>query len=98
MHTNDTSQKDFEADLIRSLKQALNGGYGRVHTPDEIAERIKRRGRPVGSTKASTKQAVKLRLDPDVLLALRSMGKGWQTRVNEQLRAFVSDKGLLPSI
>ncbi|GHU09953.1 hypothetical protein FACS1894185_0160 [Betaproteobacteria bacterium] len=95
MPTNDMSQEVFEANLLLSLKQALNGEYGKVHTPDEIAKRIRRRGRPVGTTKESTKQSVKLRLDPDVLLALRSMGKGWQTRVNEQLRAYVSDQGLL---
>jgi len=42
-----------------------------------------RRGRP---RKAAPKEAVKLRLDPDVLAVLRATGAGWQTRVNAILR------------
>ncbi|HVR52351.1 MAG: hypothetical protein DI587_03590 [Variovorax paradoxus] len=45
------------------------------------------RGRPAGSTAAQTKEKVNLRLDPDVLAALRASGSGWQTRVNDMLRA-----------
>jgi len=30
---------------------------------------------------------VKLRLDADVLAALRASGEGWQTRINDVLRA-----------
>lgn len=43
-----------------------------------------RRGRPKA---AQTKEPVKLRLDADVLAALRATGDGWQTRINEMLRA-----------
>jgi len=32
------------------------------------------------------KQAVKLRLDADVLAAYRKTGTGWQTRINADLR------------
>ncbi len=42
-----------------------------------------RRGRPKSLT---PKQAVKLRLDQDVLAALRATGPGWQTRINALLR------------
>ncbi len=42
-----------------------------------------RMGRP---PKAAPKEAVKLRLDPDVLAVLRATGAGWQTRVNAILR------------
>ena len=35
------------------------------------------------------KQLVSLRLDADVLQRLRALGPGWQTRVNEQLRAWM---------
>lgn len=45
---------------------------------------LKSRGRPKAAT---TKQAVKIRLDADVLSALRASGEGWQTRINETLRA-----------
>jgi len=47
----------------------------------------RRRGRPVGSVQAVTKEPVKLRLDADLLAALRASGDGWQTRVNDTLRA-----------
>ncbi|MFA5684809.1 MAG: BrnA antitoxin family protein [Lysobacteraceae bacterium] len=42
-----------------------------------------RMGRP---PKAAPKEAVKLRLDPDLLAVLRATGPGWQTRVNTILR------------
>lgn len=44
----------------------------------------KTRGRPKA---AQTKEPVKLRLDADVLAALRATGEGWQTRINDTLRA-----------
>ena len=46
--------------------------------------KIKARGRPKA---VSTKEPVKLRLDADVLAALRASGEGWQTRINDTLRA-----------
>jgi uncharacterized protein (DUF4415 family) len=45
---------------------------------------VKLRGRPKA---AVTKEPVKLRLDADVLAALRASGDGWQTRINDTLRA-----------
>jgi len=42
-----------------------------------------RRGRPKLD---HAKQAVKLRLDADLLEHLRASGPGWQSRVNEALR------------
>lgn len=56
----------------------------------EIARR--RRGRPKS---ASAKVPVKLRLDPDVVAALRATGAGWQTRVNDTLRATLRLAGQL---
>jgi uncharacterized protein (DUF4415 family) len=46
-------------------------------------DKIIRRGRP---PLPSPKQAVKLRLDADVLAAYRKTGDGWQTRINADLR------------
>jgi uncharacterized protein (DUF4415 family) len=46
--------------------------------------KLVRRGRPKS---AVTKEAVKIRLDADVLTALRATGDGWQTRINDMLRA-----------
>jgi uncharacterized protein (DUF4415 family) len=36
---------------------------------------------------------VTLRLDKDVIAALRAGGEGWQTRINELLRAAVGLRG-----
>lgn len=47
---------------------------------------VRRIGRPKGS---STKQLVSLRLDRDVLDHFRAGGPGWQTRINDALRAAV---------
>jgi uncharacterized protein (DUF4415 family) len=53
----------------------------------QVAIAKKLRGRPVGSVQSSTKEPVKIRLDADVLVALRASGDGWQTRINDSLRA-----------
>jgi uncharacterized protein (DUF4415 family) len=55
----------------------------------EIREggRLIRPARPVGRPpKAAPKQAVNLRLDPDVLAHFRASGPGWQSRINAILR------------
>jgi uncharacterized protein (DUF4415 family) len=46
-------------------------------------DKVIRRGRPPLD---NPKQAVKLRLDADVLEAYRATGDGWQTRINADLR------------
>ena len=69
--------------LRESLGEAREG-LGLAHTPEQITAR---RGRPAGTTQAVTKEPVKLRLDADVLAALRASGDGWQTRINDMLRA-----------
>jgi BrnA antitoxin of type II toxin-antitoxin system len=47
-------------------------------------EKVIRRGRPPLSDRPKT--AVTLRLDEDVVKAYRETGKGWQTRINADLR------------
>jgi uncharacterized protein (DUF4415 family) len=54
--------------------------------------KLKTRGRPKS---ASPKEPVKLRLDADVLAALRASGEGWQTRINDALRASLKLTGQL---
>lgn len=78
---------EFERGLLESIAQAKRGEFAAVHTPAMI---LARRGRPVGSTKPDSKVAVKIRLDPDVVAALRASGRGWQTRVNDLLRERVA--------
>ncbi len=41
------------------------------------------RGRPAGRTK----ETVHISLDTEVVASLRKSGKGWQTRLNDMLRA-----------
>jgi len=48
-----------------------------------VGDKLIRRGRPPLD---APKQAVKLRLDPEVLAYFRSTGPGWQTRINDTLR------------
>ena len=42
-----------------------------------------RPGRPKA---AAPKEAISLRLDPDILAHFRATGPGWQSRINEALR------------
>jgi uncharacterized protein (DUF4415 family) len=53
---------------------------------------LKRRGRPKAD---AVKEPVKIRLDADVLAALRATGDGWQTRINDTLRASLTLAGRL---
>jgi uncharacterized protein (DUF4415 family) len=52
--------------------------------PELAAEARRSPGRPRAE---NPKEAVSLRLDPDVLAAYKNLGKGWQVRINEVLRA-----------
>jgi uncharacterized protein (DUF4415 family) len=47
-----------------------------------VGETLVRRGRPKSER---PKEAVKLRLSPDVVKHFRAGGAGWQTRINETL-------------
>jgi uncharacterized protein (DUF4415 family) len=84
----DLEMAKFEAALLRSAKQAASGQYARVHTPEQIAAR--RRGRPVGSTAAVRKSATTIRFDEEVIQAFKATGRGWQTRMNEALKDWLS--------
>lgn len=78
----DAELQQFMDDLEASIQQAQRGEHAAVHTPEQIMAR--RRGRPVLE---NPKEPVKLRLDADLLAALRATGDGWQTRINDTLRA-----------
>jgi uncharacterized protein (DUF4415 family) len=49
------------------------------------------RGRPPGSNK----EQMNLRIDRDVIDAYKAQGDGWQTRMNEALRAYAKSHGML---
>jgi uncharacterized protein (DUF4415 family) len=46
-------------------------------------KKVVRIGRPRSE---QTKQAISLRLDPEVIAFFKAAGAGWQTRINEALR------------
>jgi uncharacterized protein (DUF4415 family) len=62
-----------------------------VLPPEVIAQFKNKGGRP---RVENPKEAVKLRIDADVLAKFRESGPGWQTRINGILRAAVSVRGL----
>jgi uncharacterized protein (DUF4415 family) len=57
-----------------------------VFSPEVLALLVRKRGRPVGSSKPNAKKAITLRLDPDVIEGWRNSGPGWQSRMNTALR------------
>jgi len=52
-------------------------------------DKLVRRGRPVGSVKATPKVSTTIRFDADVLAKLKATGRGWQTRANDALREWL---------
>lgn len=85
----DAEMLAFANDVAESIRQAKRGEFAAVHTPETMAGH-KTRGRPVGTTKPSTtKQAVTIRYSPDVLAAFRSMGAGWQAKMDDALREWL---------
>ena len=54
-----------------------------AHAELRDGDKVIRRGRPRAE---QTKQAVSIRLDPDLLDWFRRTGTGWQTRINDELR------------
>lgn len=57
----------------------------------EMAARLVRRGRPPKAD-GEKKEAVSIRLSPDVLAYFRAGGEGWQTRIDEALRKVVAGR------
>ena len=54
--------------------------------PEGVYNALVRKRGQRGPQKEPVKVPVKLRVDPDVVEAYQSTGKGWQTRMNEVLR------------
>ena len=68
-------------------------GFQRMRPFKEIVaeHRAKRMGRP---PKANPKEQVSVRYDSDIVAAFRATGDGWQTRMNDALRTFLSEHPL----
>jgi uncharacterized protein (DUF4415 family) len=77
------TQSDWEM-----VRQRAHADPTIARQDQHIGELIARkRGRPAGQR--PLKQPTTIRFDADVLAALRSTGKGWQTRVNDAMREWV---------
>ncbi|MDQ0570017.1 uncharacterized protein (DUF4415 family) [Variovorax paradoxus] len=86
----DKEMVQFEKDLLQSIGEMKRGEHAAVHTPEQIGAR--KRGRPAGTVKETPTVSTTIRFDADVLEALKSGGRGWQTRVNDVIRSvFISD-------
>lgn len=67
----------------RPAREVLVEQFG----PEVAAQMLKRKPGQRGAQRAPTKESITLRLDRDVLAHFRAQGAGWQSRINEALRA-----------
>jgi uncharacterized protein (DUF4415 family) len=70
---------EFEAEHFERAELKIDGRVIRPATGSYT-----KRGRPKSD---SPKQLISLRLDPDVIERFRQTGPGWQSRINEILKA-----------
>ena len=83
------TEEDFKR--AKRGREALVEIFGAQGADDLINKRVTirpdRPGRPVSE---NPKQKVTIRLDQDILAMLRASGAGWQTRLNDQIRKWVT--------
>lgn len=69
------------------IRRGIAGDEGDDELTDEDLARL----RPLGRPKAAvTKEAVSLRLSPEVLTYFKATGPGWQTRLDAVLKDYVA--------
>ncbi|MBN6710475.1 toxin-antitoxin system, antitoxin component [Canicola haemoglobinophilus] len=73
-----TEYTEEELDQFRPIQDVM---------PAEFLTMVKRHR---GKQKAPTKQAITIRLSPEVVNAFKATGKGWQSRINEILLKHVN--------
>ena len=94
-----TTTKMTKADVLKAVRRVdrksdyVWDGKSEEDRPANARELIaavdsyrRKRGRPVGS---GAKEQIALRVDKDVLAQFRAGGAGWQTRMNEALKAWL---------
>ncbi len=99
MSGSNTTSKMTRADVLKAVKRAdRKAGYAWDEEPAEdrpatareligaVSAYRRKRGRPAGS---GAKEQIALRVDKDVLAQFRAEGPGWQTRMNEALKAWL---------
>jgi uncharacterized protein (DUF4415 family) len=98
-----TTSKPFSAAEIAAAKASaaatpaskapkLDWSKGAVTSGGGVASTIATLRRTRGPNKKLAKEQVAIRLDPDVVGALRASGPGWQTRVNAALREWLASQ------
>lgn len=85
----DEDNPEWTPEEFRTARPALEL-VAEAFGPEAAAALRRGRGRP---EKPDRKVNQTLRLDPDVLEAYRHLGRGWQTRINEVLRAHMPGTG-----
>src|SRR5688572_9455923 len=88
-HTDDPENPELGDQFFARAERGLD------HVPSPMRnalldEQTRRRGR--GPQRTPTKTLVSLRLDPDVVIAYRNTGRGWQGRINAVLKKTVRTK------
>jgi uncharacterized protein (DUF4415 family) len=80
------TKEDWDAvDFPELTDEELKNARPFAEVFPDLAESIKRsRGRPATG---KAKQVVSIRLDQDVVEKFKATGKGWQTKVNDILKA-----------
>lgn len=68
----------------------VDWSQGSVTSGGGVAATIATLRRTRGPSKRPAKEQVAIRLDPDVVGALRASGPGWQTRVNAALKEWLA--------
>jgi len=97
-----TTSKPFSAAEIAAAKAAavdapsaasnVNWTQGAVTPGGGVTATIAALRRSRGPAKKPAKEQVAIRLDPDVVGALRASGPGWQTRVNAALKEWLASQ------
>ncbi len=98
-----TTSKPFSAAAIASAKAAaaesghgnasrVNWSQGVVTPGGGVTATIAALGRTRGLNKKPAKVQVAIRLDPELVGALRASGPGWQTRVNAALKQWLASQ------
>jgi uncharacterized protein (DUF4415 family) len=75
-----------------SAASKVNWTQGAVTPGEGVTATIAALRRSRGPAKKPAKEQVAIRLDPDVVGALRASGPGWQTRVNAALKEWLASQ------
>jgi uncharacterized protein (DUF4415 family) len=81
---------DAQLKRLRPAREVLPALVGEK----AAGELLKQRGRPAKPVD-ERKVATTIRLDPDLLDAFKATGDGWQTRMNDALRAWAKSHRML---